>query len=119
MTDAVGERSGPTTFLVLLPLIVGAFMVLSMFADMTAAIGLSPGLGERDQRHRRIISQKLERTADRLTATGRPVPTADLSAMDAQAESLRRAARQWDGSADSKPRMGQPEETGAPDGTED
>lgn len=98
---AVGERAAPTTFLVLLPVIVGGLMVLSMFADMPAAVGLTPGIDERDQRHRRNFSRKLERLADRLTAPGQPAATADAAARTAQAESLRRAARQLDGLAEA------------------
>jgi hypothetical protein len=91
---AVGQRSRPTTFLVLLPVIVGVWIVIAMFADMTAAIGLSPGLGEVDRRQRRIMKRILERRADRLSALGLPDAIA-------QAEWLRRAAREFDGPAET------------------
>jgi hypothetical protein len=100
---AAAEKGRPTTFLVVLPLIVGGVVLLAMLADLPAAIGLSPGLDEMDRRHRRILAQMLTRLAGRLTPTGRAAPSADLSARHAQAESARAAAHELEQSADSNP----------------
>ena len=105
---AVGEHSHPTTFLVMLPVIIAAWMVTSMFADMAAAIGLSPELGETYTRRLTRVERMAERAVARRQARAanddatrvRLASTSESVAATDETESLPGAARQLDGPPD-------------------